>query len=165
MRYCTKCGSELVEGATFCTKCGSSINGEVNSNVAQTINYNYNYNYNNGPISLGIKKRDIAIAIILSFLTCGIYMVYWYIVMTDDINRASGDSTTSCGMSFLFSLLTCGIYTIYWYYKKAKQLYEAGRKHGIEVSDNAVLYLILGIFGFGIVNYALIQSDLNKFAN
>lgn len=45
-----------------------------------------------------------------------------------------------------------------------KRMYEAGKKHGIAIADNSVLYLILSIFGLGIVNYCLIQNDLNKFA-
>jgi hypothetical protein len=40
----------------------------------------------------------------------------------------------------------------------------AQEKNGLEIKDNAVLYLILQIFGLGIVNYALIQSDLNIIA-
>lgn len=167
MKYCSKCGNELVEGAAFCTKCGASISGEANpnQNMAQNVTYNYNYNYNQNNSRLGlVTKRDIAVAIILSLVTCGFYMVYWYIVMTDEINRVSGENATSGGMSFLFFLLTCGIYTIYWFYKKGQQLYEAGRRQGVEVADNAILYLILGLFGLGIVNYALMQNDLNKFA-
>ena len=27
-----------------------------------------------------------------------------------------------------------------------------------------ILYLLLGIFGFGIISYALMQSELNKYA-
>ena len=33
------------------------------------------------------------------------------------------------------------------------------------ISDNSVLYLVLSLFGLQIVNYALMQSDLNKFSN
>ena len=41
---------------------------------------------------------------------------------------------------------------------------DAGSKN-IKIEDNAVLYLILQIFGLGIVNYCLIQNDLNKLLN
>lgn len=37
-------------------------------------------------------------------------------------------------------------------------------KLGINSSDNSVLYLILGIFGLGIVNYCIMQSELNTIA-
>ncbi len=41
----------------------------------------------------------------------------------------------------------------------------AGEKRGVAIADNSVLYLVLSIVGLGIVNYCLIQSDLNKFAD
>lgn len=165
MKYCPKCGNELTEGVKFCAKCGSEVNntGDVNDSVNQNAYQNVNQTYSGSALT---SRREIALAIILSFVTCGIYGIYWFIVMTDDINRVSGDENgTSGGMAFLFSLLTCGIYTFYWNYKMGKQIYEAGRKHGKEISDNAILYLILSLFGFGIINYCLLQNDLNKFAN
>ena len=45
-----------------------------------------------------------------------------------------------------------------------KKLYDAGVKNNVAISDNSVLYLILSLFGLGIVNYCLIQNDLNKFS-
>ena len=65
----------------------------------------------------------------------------------------------------LLSIFTCGIYAIYWNYKMGKMIYMAGSKRNVSVSDNSIVYLILAIFGFGIVSYCLMQSDLNKFAN
>ena len=44
-------------------------------------------------------------------------------------------------------------------------MYRAGQKYGMPISDNGTLYLLLTIFGLGIVNYCLLQSDLNKFSN
>ena len=46
-----------------------------------------------------------------------------------------------------------------------KRLYEAGKEQGVDVSDNSILYIVLSLFGLGIVNYCLIQNDLNKFAD
>ena len=43
-------------------------------------------------------------------------------------------------------------------------MYQAGQMHGKDISDNSVIYLVLSLFGFGLVNYCLIQSDLNKFS-
>ena len=112
-----------------------------------------------------VQKRDVAIAIILSIVTCGIYGIYWFIVMTNDVKTVSGDDkVASGGLAFLFTLLSCGIYGYYWAYKMGELMKTAQEKNGLEIKDNAVLYLILQIVGLGIVNYALIQSDLNKIA-
>ena len=62
------------------------------------------------------------------------------------------------------TLLTCGIYGFYWYYKVGKNIHKAGQMYGKDIADNSVIYLVLGLFGLGIVNYCLMQTDLNKFS-
>lgn len=111
-----------------------------------------------------IQQRNIALAILFSILTCGIYSIYWFIVLSDDVGKANGNPKISGGIAFLLNLVTCGIYGIYWSYKLGKELYEANQKHGIAGNDNSVLYLILALFGFQIVNWAIMQSELNTIA-
>ena len=111
-----------------------------------------------------IKERNLVTCIILSIITCGIYGIVWFIQMTDDTALVSEDNSMSGGMAFLLTLITCGIYGYYWAYKMGKLVYDAKVKRGLPASDNAVLYLILQIFGLGIVNYCIIQSDLNAIA-
>ena len=135
------------DGAKFCDKCGASVEKKVNLQ---------------SPL---ITKRDIVVAIILTFVTCGIYGIYWFIVMTDDVNSLSDEKMASGGTAFLYSILTCGIYALYWNYKIGQKMAEAGKKYNKSINDNSVLYLVLSIFGLGLVNYCLIQSDLNRFAD
>ena len=112
-----------------------------------------------------IQKRDIAVSIILSILTCGIYSNYWFIVMTDDVKAVSGDNqVASGGVAFLFTLLTCGIYQIYWGYKMGELVARAQASKSLPVRDNAVLYLVLNLFGWTIITTALVQNDLNTLA-
>ena len=113
-----------------------------------------------------VQRKDIAVAVILTIVTCGIYGIYWFITLTDDVKVAAGDEQfQSGGLAFVFTLITCGIYGIYWAYKMGELMKVAQEKNGLEVKDNSVLYLVLEIFGLGIVNYALIQSDLNAIAD
>lgn len=111
-----------------------------------------------------IKERNIVVCILLSIVTCGIYGIYWFITLTDDASRANDDPNFTGVKAFLFTIITCGIYSIYWNYKIGKEMYEANQKKGIQTSDNSVLYLILGLFGFGIVTYCLVQNELNTIA-
>lgn len=108
-----------------------------------------------------MNKRNIGLAILFTFITCGIYGIYWFIVMTDDMNKLSSEDgfTTSGGIAFLLTLVTCGIYGYYWAYKM-------GQKMNALTGDpnNTVLFLILQIFGLGIVNYCIMQSEINKHA-
>lgn len=112
-----------------------------------------------------VKNRNIVLQIVLSLVTCGIYGIYWFITLTDDAARKADDPNFSGIKAFLLTIVTCGIYGIYWYYKMGKTLKAAGDKNGVAIDDNSVLYLILGLFGFGIICYCLMQSDLNKMAD
>ena len=113
-----------------------------------------------------ITKRDIALAIILSIITCGIYGIYWFIVLTDDAKRVSGDeSLPSGGVVFLLTLITCGIYGWYWAYKMGEIIKNVQEKNKVSVNDYGVLYLILQLVGLNIINYALMQNDLNILAD
>lgn len=160
-KYCPNCGKETDESAAFCGNCGTNLNN--NQQTTQQVNVNINNNYS-VPTPV-VPNRNIAVAIILSLVTCGIYGIYWFVVMTDESNKVSNDNSTSGLLAFVLTLITCGIYGIYWYYKMGQKMYQAGKMYNKEIADNSILYLILGLFGFGIISYALIQSDLNKFSS
>ena len=113
-----------------------------------------------------IQRRSIAMCIILSLVTCGIYGIYWFVVLTDDANTLLPDNkglnNTSGGVAFLLSLVTCGIYGLYWAYKQGEKIDEA--KTAIMSSNSGIIYLLLTIFGFGIIAEALMQNELNSMA-
>jgi Na+/H+ antiporter NhaC len=101
-----------------------------------------------------MKQRSVGIAILLSIITCGIYGIYWLIMLNDETNYVSGhqqDGTSG------------GVYGYYWCYKQGEKLNEAKMQRGIMIDTSAsVIYLVLSIFGLSIVAYALMQSELNK---
>ena len=109
-----------------------------------------------------IKNRSIPMCVILSIVTVGIYGIYWFIVMTNESNAlAPKNATTSGGKAFLLTIVTLGIYSIYWNYKLGAKVDEM---KGTE-SNTAILYLIIGLVGFSIINCGLAQSEINKHAN
>ena len=109
-----------------------------------------------------VEKRNIGLCIFLTIITCGIYSIYWFIKITDDVSRVSNNNEMTGGKAFLFTLLTCGIYGYYWAYQIGKNLNSI---EGNNENDQSVLYLVLQILGLGIVNYGLIQNELNKYAD
>lgn len=117
-------------------------------------------------MAIAVRERNIATSILLTIFTCGIYGIYWFITLTDDVRNASEDNTMPTGgVAFLLTLVTCGIYGFYWAYRMGKGLMTARQRLGSQVvTDNSVLYLILQILGLGIVNYAIMQNDLNGLA-
>lgn len=108
-----------------------------------------------------MKQRSIPVCIILALITCGIYSLYWMIVMTDDVNRLSGRQRPSGGTALLLTIITCGIYGYYWAYQMGEALYSAKAQRGIAGSSNGVLYLILEII-FPIIGWCLMQDEINK---
>ena len=149
MKYCSNCGKEVKGDTNFCPNCGKEL-------TEKAVSSNYNK----------VQERNIVTCIILSIVTLGIYGIIWFVNIVNDTNRVCNDeqSTQSGGTVFLLTLITCGIYGIIWFYNCAKRLEKAGKKYGKEIADNSVLYIVLSLVGLGIVNYCLVQSDLNKFS-
>ena len=75
------------------------------------------------------------------------------------MNTVTGrQNDTSGGIAFLLHLVTCGIYGIYWAYKMGEKSDELSGNN----SYNKILYLVLMLFGVGIVVYAMAQESINK---
>lgn len=188
--FCPNCGTEIKEEVLFCPNCGADLSAANNANVSpdQTVNSDagnvqpqaqptgFDYNayqqntYQQGnpqqgaPYCLnasGIQKRDLAIAIILTIVTCGIYGIYWFVVLTDETNHITNQTeATSGGLAFLFSIITCGIYYFYWSYKMGEKV---DMIKGTPNGSSSILFLILSIFGLGFVNYIIAQDAINNF--
>lgn len=160
---CLNCGKEYADGSAFCPDCGAA-NPNVNNSFQ---NQNMNYGNGAGGYKAPIKNRSIALCIILSLVTCGIYGIVWMISMADDLNTASGATgDTSGAMVFVLSLVTCGIYALYWMYKAGEKVGRIREMQGMTDSgNNGIIYLVLSVFGLGIIAYCLIQSELNNVAS
>lgn len=110
-----------------------------------------------------IKKRSVALAIIFSIVTCGIYAIYWQVCLVNDMNKVSKNKNAKGGVVvFLLSLITCSIYWLYWLFKAGESMDVARTASGTPTSNRGLLYLLLSIFGLGVVAVAILQSDLNS---
>ena len=107
-----------------------------------------------------MKERNIAVSIILSLLTCGIYALYWCAVVNNELkHEVKEDSFTGGGMVVFLTIITCGIYGIYWSYKMGEFV---DKMKSNSSGNTGILYLVLSIIGLDIVNLALIQNELNN---
>lgn len=109
-----------------------------------------------------VRERNVALCIIFSIITCGIYYLYWFICVTDDINTVSQDYSTSGIMSLILTIVTCNIYGFYWAYKCGEKLDNVKSSQGYPSNNSGLLYLILYFFA-GIVTLAILQNELNNF--
>lgn len=113
-----------------------------------------------------VQNRNLAMQIILTLVTCGIYGIIWFILMVDDVNTVSGKEGAMSGvMVFLLSFITCGIYSLVWYYQAGQALDQVRSARGEAQGNLGFLYLILTFFGLSICSMALIQNELNKIAD
>jgi hypothetical protein len=110
-----------------------------------------------------IKQRSVAMVIILTLITCGIYGLYWMYAITEELSHATNDPNFSGAKALIFLLLTCGIYVFFWYYVVGQKIAEMQRQHNMLIKDNGVLYIVLAIFVLGIISDAIIQAEMNKF--
>lgn len=159
-KFCYKCGAELGDNDTFCNSCGAQ---QQENNVYQAQPSSDYQNAQNFANQGGPMTRSIGVCIILSIITCGIYGLYWLYCMAEDLNRISGKNDTSGGVVVLLSIVTCSIYLWFWLYQAGDKINMAKAQRGAAGdSSNGILYLVLGIFGFSIISYALIQNELNN---
>lgn len=105
-----------------------------------------------------MQRRNIIVCVVFSFITCGFYMWYWMYQINEAARRVDSRWQTDSGLVILFTIITCGIYKIYWSYQMGKAFrFLPGS------TDNSILYLVLSILEFDIINYGLIQRDINRF--
>ena len=99
-----------------------------------------------------IKERNIVSIYLLTFITFGIYGIYWEVQTKEELNKLGADIPTAW-------LLIVPIANIYWLYK-----YAEGYSNKVKKDNNGVLWFIIFWF-IGIIMPAIVQSDLNKLAN
>lgn len=111
-----------------------------------------------------MEKKNLALYIILSIVTCGIFALVWLAMLANDLRTMSNDeSKMSGGMVVLLTIVTFGIYGWIWYYQAGETLNSIKASRGISADQSSgVLYLLLAVFGLSIVSSALIQDSLNK---
>jgi hypothetical protein len=140
-------------------------------NAVRSVTYTNNYaqsssaevNVSADIPSLLLENKDIAISIILSLITFGIYSLFWAYSMIKKIRLVNKESTDVVG-EFL-CLIFVPFYAIYWLYTRGQKITKGAASFGVNVDDNSVIYLVLSLFGLSIVAYAMMQNDLNKIAD
>ena len=108
---------------------------------------------------MAIKKRNIVTCILLSLITCGIYAIYWVIVMTNEAVKVKDPSDSG-----ILEIILMLFLPFLGFFLAEKKLAEGCAAKGIAHEDRSIIYLILGLVGLGIVNFCMMQNDLNNLA-
>lgn len=158
VRKCPFCAEEIVANAKACRFCGGEIPASApapSAAAAATAR---------GPIG---EERGVAVAILLTVLTCGIYGLVWLYKMGDELNSHQGKGRISAGVDVLLCLVTCGLWFIYLMYKYPSVLHDISVEEGGPVVDVTVICLVLALLGGfipfgGLIAVAILQGEINK---
>lgn len=115
-----------------------------------------------------VYKRNIALSVIYSIITFGIYGLFWLFEIAKETNAITkNNKCVTPALVVFLSIITLGIYQVYW-------AYQIGVKHNTFFEYNAqgkkslhVIYLILSLLNYifpilNLVCYAIMQSNINK---
>ena len=78
-----------------------------------------------------INKRNIATSIILSFVTLGIYLIYWEYLLVKNIRVIKKDESSCTGE--MLCLIFVPFYAVYWWYTRGKTVKEEFAKWAASV--------------------------------
>jgi len=115
--------------------------------------------------------RSPILVLVLSLITCGVYLVYWYYTVYDQLRAIDGRTPTNNDywLDLLIFLVTCGIWGIYVDYRISGQLNEIYARESIQdQNDTTVLVIILDVAGYftgyltGVISSAIQQDQLNQ---
>lgn len=116
-----------------------------------------------------LEKRSVAWVIILSLITCGFYLLYWYYKVYEELRFFTGSTPTGndYGLDLLLVIVTCGVWGVYVDYKIALLIFAYQKDKGIFASDTSMVTVILDVVGYisgyftGIVSSAIHQDLIN----
>ena len=109
-----------------------------------------------------MKKRNIALCVILTIVTLGLFGLYWFVKINNDVNElANPEKKTSGVAALLLTIITCNIYGFYWAYKMGGLLDKAQTDRGLPAQNRAVVYLILELV-IAPVGWILMQNTINS---
>jgi hypothetical protein len=94
-----------------------------------------------------LKKGNIALYLILSVFTFGIYsFIFWY-KWTEKVNTVcDGDDKDSANyiLVLILSIMTFGIYTLVWNYQMGERMYQKAVKTGVQIKHGG-MFITSGI--------------------
>lgn len=183
--FCPECGSRNEDNVKFCTNCGKRL---ITANSGRPEYGYDRSGFERGGFSRGRYERDgfgrggygpnrfnrdgmedeiiyttvepksIAVCIVLSIFTFGIYMFFWQARLNNEINELAQDKfAPRGGMVVFLSIVTLGFYNLYWLYRMGQKCDQIRQRY----ANSGAVYLLLGVIALSIVSYALIQETIN----
>jgi hypothetical protein len=105
-------------------------------------------------------KNEPIVVLLLGFVTCGLYLIYWNIKVAEVLNAVADKQIISQPIAIFSGC--CMPVNLYFYYLAGKEgLPKVYEKTGNAGKDQSVLLMVLGFF-FPMVAAMIVQGDINK---
>jgi ABC-type Na+ efflux pump permease subunit len=113
--------------------------------------------------SIPVFNVDPIVVLILGFITCGLYLIYWNIKIAEVLNAVSEREVISSPVAVFAGC--CYPVNVYFFYLAGKDgLPQVYKRIGYPQKDDSMLLLVLGLF-FPMVAAMIVQNDINKLYN
>lgn len=108
-------------------------------------------------------KNDPILVLILGFVTCGLYLIYWNIKAAEVINAVVEEEVIAQPIAIFAGC--CYPINLYFFYLVGKDgLPKVQEKTNTPITDQTTLLVVLG-FIFPMVAAMIVQSEINKLYN
>ncbi|BFM42806.1 hypothetical protein CFS9_14470 [Flavobacterium sp. CFS9] len=115
---------------------------------------------NNFNDQIPVFKVDPIMVLLFSFLTCGLYLIYWNIKVSEVFNAVAGKEVISQPIAIFAGC--CMPVNIYFYYLAGKEaLPKVYQRTGELQKDQSTLLIVLGFF-FPMAAAMIVQGDINR---
>jgi hypothetical protein len=110
-----------------------------------------------------VFKVDPIIVLILGFITCGLYLIYWNLKVAEVLNAVAEREVISQPIAIFAGC--CFPVNIYFFYLAGKDaLPQVYKRIGYPQKDDSTLLIVLGFF-FPMAAAMIVQNDINKLYN
>lgn len=110
--------------------------------------------------TLPIFKKNVALCIVLSIVTVGIYLVYWQYKLVKNYRALRGDKSSCVGEFLLFTFVP--FYHYYWFFTRGTAVKNMLKAMSYRTCGDGYIYLIFDVCRLGIVSMAIMQIDFNS---
>ena len=109
-----------------------------------------------------MNRRNVALDIVLTLLMCGLWNLVVQYDQIKTLNHIFREEKYNIWKLSAFTILTCGIYFIYFEYLKSQDFAKFIKPAQHDDSD-AVIAVVLTIFGMNWIYDAILQTKINEY--
>lgn len=105
------------------------------------------------------EVRNPVVVLLLGFVTCGIYAMYWFFAFMQDLNGGVGEERFNPIKEIALTFVTCGIWGYWLMWRMAEATVETQQKWGVSAQMEPVVLFVVTLFGLGPI---FLQGGLNN---